>query len=196
MNDTTLAIAAVFVSYVLGSLPTGLWLGLRLRGIDIREHGSKNIGATNTMRVLGKGLGALALLGDVAKGAVSVLLVARLTSWEFAPLACGLAAIAGHSWSLFLRFKGGKGIATSTGVFWGLCPVAIGIATLVFVATVAITRMVSAGSILGAVALAITIYVVPYPMPLRAIATLVALLVIVKHRSNIQRIVSGKENRL
>ncbi len=196
MNDTTLAIAAVFVSYVLGSLPTGLWLGLRVRGIDIREHGSKSIGATNTMRVLGKGLGAVALLGDMAKGAVSVLLVARLTSWEFAPLACGLAAIAGHSWSIFLRFQGGKGVATSTGVFWGLCPIGMGIATLVFVVTVAATRMVSAGSILGAIALAISTFAFPYPMPLRAIATLVALLVLVKHRSNIQRILSGKENRL
>ena len=197
MNDSALALAAaVFVSYVLGSLPTGLWLGLRVRGVDIREHGSKNIGATNTMRVLGKGLGAAALLGDMAKGAVSVLLVARFAAWEFAPLACGLAAIAGHSWPLFLRFRGGKGVATSAGVFWGLCPIPMGIATLVFALTLAVTRMVSAGSILGAVALAAAIYIFPYSMPLRVVATVVAVLIIVKHRSNIRRILSGKENRL
>ncbi|MDP7639658.1 MAG: glycerol-3-phosphate 1-O-acyltransferase PlsY [Candidatus Hydrogenedentes bacterium] len=196
MNGMALAVAAVLASYVLGSLPTGLWLGLRVRGVDIREHGSKNIGATNTMRVLGKGLGAVALLGDVAKGAVTVLLVARIASWEFAPLVCGLAAIVGHSWSLFLRFHGGKGVATSAGVFLGLCPAAMGIAALVFAVTVAATRTVSAGSILGAVAFVAAACILPYPMPLRAIAMAVAALVIVKHRGNIQRIVSGEESRL
>lgn len=189
-------VAAVAISYLLGSVPTGLWLGQRLRGVDIREHGSKNIGATNTLRVLGKGLGAAALVGDIAKGAVSVLLVARLSAWEYAPLACGLAAIVGHTWSVFLRFTGGKGVATSAGVFLGLCPVPMAIAVAVFAAIVLSTRMVSVGSISAAVALAIAINLLSDDPVLRAIVTLVCLIVVVRHRTNIARILKGTESRL
>lgn len=201
-------IGAVALSYVLGSVPTGLWLGLALRGVDIREHGSKNIGATNTLRVLGKALGAVALLGDMAKGAIPVLLVSRLSGWDYAALACGIAAILGHVFPIFLRLRGGKGIATSTGVFVSLAPIPTGIAAALFFAVVFLMRMVSAGSIVAAAGLAASVWALPHEwatapgnfLPegpvLRIVASLVAVLVVVKHRTNIGRILRGEENKL
>jgi len=189
-------VGAVLLSYALGSVPTGLWLGLWLRKVDIRDHGSRNIGATNTLRVLGKKLGAIALLGDMAKGVVAVLLLARLSDWEYAPIACGLAAILGHTFSVFIRFKGGKGVATSAGVFFGLAPVPMAIALGVFIATFLATRMVSAGSILAAVAMGIAVFAVPTDDIVRGIAVVVVLLIIFRHRDNIRRIAQGKENKL
>jgi glycerol-3-phosphate acyltransferase PlsY len=191
----SLAVAAL-VSYLLGSIPTGLWLGKALRGVDIREHGSKNIGATNTMRVLGKGLGALALAGDMGKGLLAVLLVARLSPASYAPLTCGLAAIVGHTASLFCKFRGGKGVATAGGVFFGLCPIPACIALGVFILVVSVTRMVSAASIAAATALITAIYILPADRPLRIVVTVVALLVILRHRTNIQRILKGNENKI
>ena len=100
MNDWLLVAIAVLLSYALGSVPTGLWLGLRLKNIDIREHGSKSIGATNTLRILGKKLGALALIGDIAKGVIAVKFASELGATPYAPIACGIAAIIGHCTSL------------------------------------------------------------------------------------------------
>lgn len=186
---------AVILSYALGSVPTGLWLGLKLRGIDIREHGSKNIGATNTLRVLGKPLGAVTLLFDVLKGWVPVVVFARMDAWEYLPVACGLAAILGHTFSLFLWFRGGKGVATSTGVFLGLAPVPTLVGAGVFAVVVAATRMVSAGSIAAAAAISMSVFAVATPVPVRVVTLLVAALVILKHRANIRRILKGEENR-
>jgi len=188
-------VGAVLLSYVLGSIPTGLWLGLWLRKIDIRDHGSRNIGATNTLRILGTTLGAIALAGDMAKGAIPVLAAACISDWPYAPIACGLAAIAGHTFSLFLKFRGGKGVATSAGVFFGLAPLPSAIAMGVFAAVVATTRMVSAGSILAALAMAIAVFFVPIDPIVRGVAVTVAVLIIVRHRDNIRRILQGKENK-
>jgi len=196
MTVTPMMILAIALSYALGSVPTGLWLGRGLRGIDIRQHGSKNIGATNTMRVLGKKLGALALFADIAKGMLPVLVIARLDPWAHLPLACGLAAVLGHSFSLFLKFRGGKGVATSTGMFLALAPVPTLIAAAVFAAVLAATRMVSAGSLSAAVALSIAVFCFPFSTPVRIVAVLLAALVAVKHRSNIKRILRGEENRI
>ena len=199
---------AVALSYALGSVPTGLWLGRWLRGVDIRQHGSKNIGATNTLRVLGKSLGALALAGDIGKGAIAVLLFARLADWPYAALACGVAAILGHSASLFLKFQGGKGVATSAGVFLGLAPLPTLIGVAVFALVVAWSRMVSAGSIVAAVAMSVAVFLLPHEwatwptrlMPegpvLRIIAASIAAFVVIKHRSNVARIVRGEESRI
>lgn len=187
---------ALTAAYMLGSVPTGFWLGLRIRGIDIREHGSRNIGATNTMRVLGKGLGAIALAADIGKGLIAVLAIARLSAWEYAPLACGVAAILGHTFSLFLRFRGGKGVATSAGVFLALTPIPMAIAIASFLFVVAMTRMVSAGSISAAVALGVAVNLIPHDVTLRVLATAVAVVVVVRHRTNIKRMVSGTESRL
>lgn len=186
---------AIALAYLLGSVPTGLWLGLKIAGVDIREHGSKNIGATNTLRVLGKKLGVAALLTDIAKGLVPVLFAPRFSSWEYLPLACGLAAILGHTFSLFLRFRGGKGVATSAGVFLGLALYPTLVAAAAFALVLAATRMVSAGSIVAALSLVIAAQLFPLALPVRVLATGVALLVIVKHRTNIRRILRGEENR-
>ena len=192
-----MTLLAISLAYLLGSVPTGYWLGRVLRGVDIREHGSKNIGATNTLRVLGKGLGAAALAGDMAKGVLSVLFIAPLSPWEHAPLACGLAAIAGHTLSIFLKFRGGKGVATSAGVFAALCPIPMAIAIAVFVAVVAATRMVSAASMTAALAMTVAVWrLPPQTLELQIVATLVALLVIVRHRANLGRILRGEEPRL
>ena len=202
------ALVAIGLSYLLGSVPTGLWLGLWLRGIDIRQHGSKNIGATNTLRVLGKGLGAAALAGDAAKGLIPVLVLARLSPWPYAALACGVAAILGHLAPLYLKFKGGKGVATSAGVFLGLCPIPTLIAAAVFAATVFVTRMVSAASMLAAIVMTLVVYLAPYELvtapghllppghALHLVVTTLALLIVYRHRSNIQRILKGQENKI
>ena len=187
---------AVLLSYVLGSIPTGLWLGRAFKGIDIREHGSKNIGATNTMRVLGKPLGAAALVADIAKGAIPVLAAAQLSHLLYLPLICGVAAILGHSFSLFLGFKGGKGVATSTGVFLALLPIPTLIAAAVFGVVLAATRMVSASSISAAIALSIAAFFFTTLPVLLGVVWLMALLVIFKHRDNIRRILKGEENRI
>lgn len=190
-------IIGVIASYALGSIPTGLWLGQRLRGIDIREHGSKNIGATNTMRVLGKPLGAAALTGDVLKGLFPVVFFARLhPESAHLPLLCGVAAILGHSFSLFLKFKGGKGVATSAGVFLGLVTWPTLLAIAIFAAVVAATRYVSLGSILASISLAISVWFVETSNVVRIVVLLVALLIIIKHRANVQRILKGEENRI
>lgn len=189
--------AIVFIlSYVLGSVPTGLWLGLAFRHIDIREHGSKNIGATNTLRILGKKWGALALAGDMLKGAIPVLFLARMGNGAHLPLACGIAAILGHTFSCFLRFRGGKGVATGAGVFLALSPIPALVAAIVFAAVFLATRMVSAGSISAAVVLAATAWAYEPSLPVQIAATVIALLVVYKHRSNIQRILQGTESRM
>ncbi|MBX3177059.1 MAG: glycerol-3-phosphate 1-O-acyltransferase PlsY [Candidatus Hydrogenedentes bacterium] len=197
MTFSYLALLALAAGYLLGSVPTGLWLGLRLRGVDIREAGSRNIGATNTMRVLGKKLGAAALAADIAKGLTAVLLIARLDPAQpHLPLFCGVAAILGHSFSIFLRFRGGKGVATSAGVFLGLAPGPMAIAIAVFAAVVAATRMVSAASVCAAAALAVSVWFFPLSTVIRVVVAVVAILVILKHRANIRRILRGEENKI
>jgi len=191
-----MTVLAILLSYLIGSIPTGLWLGLKLRGVDIRLHGSKNIGATNTTRVLGKKLGAIALAGDAAKGLVAVLLFGRLAQWQYLPLVCGIAAIIGHTASVFLCFRGGKGVATGGAVFAALAPIPTAIAAAAFAAVVALTRMVSAGSIVAAIVLAASVIGLGAPWPLQAAAVAVALYVIFKHRANIARILRGQENKI
>ncbi len=189
-------VCALLLSYVLGSIPTGLWLGLTFRRIDVREHGSKNIGATNTLRVLGKKWGALALAGDILKGAIPVLVFARIGTWDYLPLACGVVAILGHTFSIFLRLRGGKGVATGTGVFLALCPIPTLIAAVVFASVFAMTRMVSAGSMTAALALAAATWLYEPSIAVRVIASLIAVLIVWKHRSNVQRIIEGTESRI
>lgn len=187
---------ALCLSYLIGSIPTGLWLGLYFKGIDIRKAGSGNIGATNTLRTLGKLYGVVALAFDVFKGWVAVALFARLHGWEYLPVVCGMAAIAGHTFSIFVWFRGGKGVATSAGVFLGLAPSAAALAGVVFVAVVAATRMVSAGSIAAAAALSAAVFILPTPWPVRYFTLFVAALIILRHYSNIQRMLRHEENKI
>ncbi|HOJ67660.1 MAG TPA: glycerol-3-phosphate 1-O-acyltransferase PlsY [Candidatus Hydrogenedentes bacterium] len=201
MTWTTYLVPFLWVagSYLLGSIPTGLWLGLYFRRVDIRKEGSRNIGATNTFRVLGKGFGLAALAGDVFKGWFPVTLATQfmVTSWPWLPLACGIAAVLGHTFSVFLWFRGGKGVATGTGVYLALAPLPTLIAAVVFGICFGATRMVSVGSISAAATLAVTVLALPgITFPVKVVTPFLAVLVIWKHRDNIRRIIEGKENRI
>jgi glycerol-3-phosphate acyltransferase PlsY len=201
-------------AYLLGSIPFGLLIGLA-RGVDIRQHGSKNIGATNAGRVLGRKWGYLVLILDVLKGfvptlAASFVLVQQpvdsvmLLHW----IMVGLAAVLGHTWPVYLKFRGGKGVATTVGVALGVFPyytIAM-VAALVLYAVVRFgTGLVSAGSLTIAVAFPMAFFVylgVDSDMtirefwPLAVVSVLLGLLIIVRHRSNIARLVRGREMKL
>ena len=184
------------VAFFCGAVPFGIIAGRR-KGIDLREHGSKNIGATNTLRVLGKKAGIAVLILDAVKGLLPVLAATYLLhlpdSWR---VGVGLAAVFGHIYSPFVRFKGGKGVATTLGVLIGLHPVIAALSFAVFFVTVWLTKYVSLGSILGAITQAVLFWVLPhqgYALPL--FGTLVALFVTARHRSNIGRLLAGTESK-
>jgi glycerol-3-phosphate acyltransferase PlsY len=189
-------------AYLLGSIPTAYLAGRILQGIDIRQHGSKNVGATNALRVLGRGAGISVLLIDILKGAAAVLLGLALGFSEEIRVLAGIFAICGHNWTIFLNFKGGKGVATSAGVFLALIPLSLLTALIVFIISVAITRYISVGSMLGAVVLGLTAtlqYALDFGNPPQLLTLLLAWLasafVIWRHRPNIQRLLQGNENR-
>jgi len=194
---TLVTVAAV--SYLLGSIPTALWLGRLMRGIDIRDHGSGNPGATNAARVLGGGAGLAVLLVDIAKGFVAAAWVARLridgTDWGAVEiqLLAAVAAVVGHVFSLFARLRGGKGVATAGGAFLGVHPPAALIALAAFVVVVTITRIVSLGSLLAAVTLPIALWALGAPRVSILSAVGVGLLIAFAHRSNIRRLLGGRE---
>lgn len=195
------------ISYLIGSLPFGLWVGLLWKGVDIRTLGSKNIGATNVLRVLGPGPASVAFLLDTAKGAAGILLtdaVIRIWFGQRPPLPAlmciGLVAILGHTFSLFLRFKGGKGVATSLGVLLALCPWVALVGLVTWIAFVAATRYVSLASLAAAFSLPFAAHftIGPAGDRLWMIGMGVALfvLVTVKHRANIQRLLAGTESKI
>jgi acyl phosphate:glycerol-3-phosphate acyltransferase len=188
--------ALLALAYFIGALPTGLILVRVLRGEDIRRHGSGNIGAVNVLRVAGPGVAAAVLLVDVLKGLIPVLLAlhAGLAPWAVA--AAGLLAIAGHNWSVFLGFRGGKGIATSFGVLAGLSLPAAAAAAAVWLIVVAITRFSSLGSLMAVVSVPITLWRLRTPPEYVAFGIIAALFAIYRHRANIQRLVAGTELRI
>lgn len=196
MSSVVVSVLFVLCTYAIGSIPAGLWLGLWLRGVDIRQHGSMNIGATNTRRVLGNSLGAAALTFDIAKGLIPVCGASWFFPESYMPVAVGVAAILGHTFSIFLRFKGGKGVATSAGVFLGLAPFPMLLGAAVFGVVVGLTRMVSAGSVSAAAAMAVSVFFLTDSYAIQAVTLVVAALVIYKHRSNIGRILRGEESRI
>ena len=191
-----MAPAVIVLAYFIGALPTGLILVRVLRGEDIREHGSGNIGAVNVLRVAGPAVAAAVLLVDVLKGLVPVLLALRAGLAPWAVVAAGLAAIAGHNWSIFLGFRGGKGIATSFGVLVGLSLQAALVAAAIWIVAVAITRFSSLGSLLAVVSVPITLWRLRTPPEYVAFGVIAALLAIYRHRGNIQRLVAGTELRV
>jgi glycerol-3-phosphate acyltransferase PlsY len=184
----------VIASYMLGSVPTGLLLGKAL-GVDIRTYGSGNIGATNVYRALGRRVGVITLLGDCLKGLVPVL-AAR---WSGLPdiwvAAAGLAAFLGHVYTVFLRFKGGKGVATALGVFLGSSPLAVLIALGGFALILGKWRYVSLASITTAAAMPLIVAVIDRRPIIIIMTILIATLVIWKHRENIGRLKTGTEHR-
>lgn len=190
----------LLLSYVLGSIPSAYLAGKLTKGIDLREHGSGNLGATNVYRVLGARVAAVVFLVDVLKGALPVLLLPRHTAAshvEYWAYAYGIAAILGHVRPVFLLWKGGgKGVATATGVFFALAPLAMALAFVTFVVIVYATGYVSLGSLTGALVLAATLLVTQGPRsPLFALAALVTLFVFWSHRANIGRLRRGEEHR-
>lgn len=196
MSDTVLAIAFIAGAYLLGSIPFGLILG-RLRGVDVREVGSGNIGATNVARSLGKKLGLVVLVLDLAKGALPVLLLRRLgldaRVHPFLLTAVGMAPILGHCFPVWLRLRGGKGVATALGVFLAMDPAVTGMAALVFAVLYALFRVVSLGSMIATVSLATLLWLLDRPVPEVALGVLTAALILVQHRQNIRRLLRRAE---
>jgi glycerol-3-phosphate acyltransferase PlsY len=189
----------LFLAYVIGATPTGFWVGKVFFGIDLRTKGSGNLGATNTFRNFGWKAALPVLLVDVLKGWFPVWFFPQRDHsalWEWT-LAYAAAAILGHVFSFWVRFKGGKGIATSAGVFLALSPWGALSAFLMWLVVTFSTRMVSAGSLAAAVALPVTLLFVPHKggNTLLAFTAALALFVFWAHRSNIRRILKGEENR-
>lgn len=188
---------AMLASYLIGSFPTGYLFGKILKGMDIREHGSGNPGATNVFRVVGPTAGVLTLLIDFAKGFVAVVLARIHLSHEPRLLALiGLCAILGHSFSLFLKFRGGKGVITSAGVFFAILPIPTAIALGIFLVALLSTRYVSVGSISGAIGLCVSAWIMLDSKFLIAVVTASSLLIIFLHRKNIQRLIHHQESRV
>lgn len=190
------------LAYLLGSVPTG-YLVARARGIDIRSVGSGNIGATNAFRILGKGAGSLVLAVDALKGALAVLVLPRLLAGEtadvrvHAALLAGVCAVLGHNFTCWLRFKGGKGIATSAGVLAAWAPWPF-LATLgVFGVVLAVSRYVSLASIVAAAALPFAhAFLPPRSRSMVVISSVLAVLAIARHHGNIRRLLAGTERRI
>jgi len=186
----------IIASYFIGAIPTGVILAKAFAGRDIRQEGSGNIGATNVTRVLGKKVGALTLVGDLLKGFLPVWAGFAITGSINVACLMGLAAFLGHLFPIYLGFKGGKGVATALGVFLFLSPSVVLIEVVIFAAAVAIWKYVSLGSMLAAGTMPVLLYLLSYPMPVVLLSILFAILIIIKHRSNIQRLLSGTESKV
>jgi glycerol-3-phosphate acyltransferase PlsY len=191
------ALAILAAAYLLGSIPFSLFVARAFGVADVRRVGSGNVGATNVLRAAGKRAGALALALDVAKGAAATLLATRLApgSDVVSPLAA-VAAVLGHMHPVWLRFRGGKGVATGVGAFAPLAPWSAAGGLVAFALALAATRIASVGSMVGAATLAALVWVTEGRGPLAAAAAFTAVLVILHHRSNLGRLRRGTESRL
>lgn len=187
-------IILVVAAYLLGSIPTGLLLS-RAFGIDIRTSGSGNIGATNVYRTLGKKVGIMTLVGDCLKGLIPVLAANYLGVSEAVVAMTGMAAFLGHVYTLFLGFKGGKGVATALGVFLAVSPVAVLFSLGVFLLVVWKWRYVSLASITAAAVMPLAITVVEHKSFISGMAVIIAVIIIWKHRDNIDRLKAGTERK-
>jgi glycerol-3-phosphate acyltransferase PlsY len=197
----------VLLSYLIGSIPTSIIIGKALRGIDIRQHGSGNAGGTNVFRVLGWKPGVFVMAFDVFKGFAATWWVARITidtvpvGFEIVQLAAGCAVILGHIWTIFARFRGGKGVGTAAGMLLALYPVALLICAIVFALVLTATRIVSISSISAALTLPLVLTIFrfvldrPTALPLYIFSFFASVLIIFTHRSNIKRLLQGTENK-
>ena len=197
MDDKALMAMWVVGAYLVGGVPFGFLIG-KLRGVDVRTVGSKNIGATNVYRTVGHKWGFLAFFCDFLKGFLPAFFALRFASSVNAniPVCVGLACVIGHTLTVFMKFRGGKGVATAFGMMVALaaCPTLLAFA--VFVVTVWISHYISLGSILAAATLGVLVWFFPCLLAVRIIVVLVAVFVIVKHKSNIRRLVKGCENKI
>ncbi|MBL7069163.1 MAG: glycerol-3-phosphate 1-O-acyltransferase PlsY [Candidatus Omnitrophica bacterium] len=196
-------IIAVILSYLLGSIPMSYIIARITKGVDIRKYGSGNVGATNVLRTAGRAPAAIALIGDILKGVISVTVLAKtaypasgIIDYESFRILLGLSVICGHIWPVFLRFKGGKGVATSTGVLLVICPKALGIAACVWLLTVIITKYVSLGSLLGSISLPIITAVMGSSIQLVIFTITLCIISSYKHKSNIIRLINGEESKI
>lgn len=203
----TISIWAAFVvgAYLIGGIPFGFLIG-KARGVDVRKVGSKNIGATNVFRSVGKKWGFIAFACDVLKGLIPVLIARHFgagdATWAHLALITGLACVMGHMLTPYMHFKGGKGVATGFGMLIGLVPALVGVAFALFIVVFALSHYISLGSCAAAAFLAIMIWL-PYlgsqglgDIPQAVLVTFISLFVIFKHRANIGRLVKGTENKI
>ena len=192
-------IAALAGSYLIGSIPTAYLVVKWLKRVDVRTIGSGNVGATNVTRVAGMWAGLVVFLIDVAKGLLAVLVIAPWLVHPLTPtiqLACGLLAVIGHTFPVFLNFQGGKGVATTVGVLLGTMPIVAAVCLLVWAGCVVIWRYVSVGSLAAAVTLPIAQVVTHRELPDVLLGSTLALLIVVRHRTNIGRLVQGREHKV
>ena len=200
-SSLLLGIGLFLLGYVFGSLPNGLWLVKAFYKIDIRDYGSKNIGSTNVFRTVGAKPAACVLILDILKGVIPLILAAKFLSGSseylhYFVVITALGALLGHNYSLFLHFKGGKGVATGLGLFAYLEPIAALVGFLVWAVIVFLTRYVSLGSIVGAICAAAMGFVWGYPLPYAIFGVLAAAFVILKHKENIGRLLNGTESKI
>jgi len=200
-------LAIIIISYLVGAFPSGIVLGKLFKGVDVRQHGSKNMGATNVFRVLGAKLAIPVLLLDILKGTLTVVLFTHINFGDLAmplhwlKIIAGLAAILGHVFPVWIGFKGGKGVATAAGVLLGLMPLEVGFAILLFAIVVSLTRYVSLGSILGTLFIPCALIAEKLYLGVKihdsymVLAFILAITVLVTHRQNIKRLVRGEENK-
>lgn len=198
-------ILLLIIAYLLGSIPSGYWIGMKFFGIDIREQGSGNIGTTNTFRVLGGKAGTAVLIADILKGTLATLLPIWFHVQGVSPLIFGLMAVIGHTYSIFIKFKGGKAVATSGGILLGFAPTFFVYIILIFLITLYLTSMVSFSSLTASVFAVIGIVFFPIfhvpILPNRDWLFTVILLILVsfiayRHRENVERIRHRKENTI
>ncbi len=202
-------IIGLFTSYLIGSIPTAYIFGRFLKGIDIRQYGSGNVGATNALRVLGKKAGITVLLLDILKGFIAVYFIstfifskAPVLSREMLGIIFGVICICGHNWTVFLQFKGGKGMATTLGVLIGLAvnipglKIVLSLSILVWILVFIFSRIVSLASVISAVALPVFMVIFKQSVFLIAVSMLLSAFVIIRHKANIKRIIEGKEAKI
>lgn len=191
----------IAAAYLVGGIPFGFIIG-KMRGVDVRTVGSKNIGATNVFRTVGKKWGLIAFVCDVLKGLLPVILAKNFASESYLPLAVGVTSVVGHMLTPYMKFKGGKGVATAFGMLIGLVPQLVGVAFLLFAIVFALSNYISLGSCSAAAFLAVAVW---FPilgnegvanLPQCILVTFIALFVIWKHRANIARLLSGTENKI
>lgn len=204
MNDWIQFITVIVGSYLLGSIPASVWVGKFFFGIDIREHGSGNAGATNTVRILGLKAGLPVLVFDIAKGWFPVFLVGSLIQWDlpvdniiYFQIIAGLAAVLGHVYPIYIGFKGGKGVGTLAGMALGLFPWAFLSSLLIFIISIVMTKYVSLGSILAALSFPLFIVFIfkNDSWPLIILGFFASVFIIFTHRTNIKKLLTGTENK-
>ena len=189
------AVLAVTLGYLVGSIPFAYLLSRR-HGIDLRRAGSGNVGASNVLRTTGVWAAVLAMMPDGVKGTLAVLMAQLLSGSLIATVAAAFASILGHVYPVWLRFRGGKGVATAAGAFALLAPEAMGIAAAVFLIAVILTRFISVGSIAGALTLVIVAGITDVPGVVAIGATASTLIIVYRHRGNLTRLVAGTERRI